>query len=203
MIAARSGAFYGQQMTAGDIYTIAGDGSYTYSGDGGPATAAGMGPGQVAVDKAGNVLIGDVGNCRLRALAARSGTFYGQHMTAGDIYTIAGNGSCQGTPANGVPATAAPLNGSLQVAIDSAGNLILDRTVDVEMVAVRNGTFFGRAMTAGDIYTIVGPGTVPLNFGDGGPATRAALLVGGLALTRAGNLLLADMYNSRIRSVAA
>ena len=40
MVAASTGTFYGQAMTAGDIYTVAGDGINGYSGDGGPATAA-------------------------------------------------------------------------------------------------------------------------------------------------------------------
>ena len=40
MIAATSGTFYGIAMTAGDIYTVAGNGSFGFGGDGGPATAA-------------------------------------------------------------------------------------------------------------------------------------------------------------------
>ena len=40
VVAAQTGTFYGQAMTAGDIYTVAGDGRPGYSGDGGPATNA-------------------------------------------------------------------------------------------------------------------------------------------------------------------
>ncbi len=40
MVAASTGTFYGQPMTAGDIYTIAGNGTAGYTGDGGPATSA-------------------------------------------------------------------------------------------------------------------------------------------------------------------
>ena len=39
-LATASGTFYGVAMKAGDIYTIAGNGTSGYSGDGGPATAA-------------------------------------------------------------------------------------------------------------------------------------------------------------------
>jgi hypothetical protein len=71
----------------------------------------------------------------------------------------------------------------------------------VRVVAARTGTFYGQAMNAGDIYTIVGTGT-PEFAGDGGPATGAALLVPeGLAVDAAGNLLIADSGNNRIRMV--
>ena len=45
------------------------------------------------MDAAGNLLIADAGNDRVRVVAAHNGTFYGQTMTAGGIYTVAGNGT--------------------------------------------------------------------------------------------------------------
>ena len=94
VVAARSGRFYGQAMTARHIYTVAGDGTFTFSGDGGPATKAGLSfPEGVAVDPAGNLVIADTDAHRVRVVATRSGRFYGQAMTAGDIYTVAGDGS--------------------------------------------------------------------------------------------------------------
>ncbi len=66
------------------------------------------------------------------------------------------------------------------------------------MVAARTGTFYGRAMTAGDIYTVAGSASG--SSGDGGPATKARLaLPGGVAVDGAGNLLVADTYNNRVR----
>ncbi len=110
VVAATTGTFYGQAMTAGDIYTIAGDGSAGGSGDGGPATSAELNqPDRVAVDGAGNLVIADYYNERVRVMAASTGTFYGQAMTAGDIYTIAGDGSAGGS-GDGGPATSAELN---------------------------------------------------------------------------------------------
>ena len=54
-------------MTAGDIYTVAGDGTMGLSGDGGPATAAALGePDSIAVDHSGNLLIADALNNRIR-----------------------------------------------------------------------------------------------------------------------------------------
>ena len=59
MVAVTTGTFYGQAMTAGDIYTVAGDGTQGFSGDGGPATAAAVCGGTAAADGAGNLLIAE------------------------------------------------------------------------------------------------------------------------------------------------
>ena len=201
VIAARTGTFYGVTMTAGDIYTIAGNGSQASTGDGGPALAASVAPSEVALDGAGNVLISDSRNGRVRLLAVRKGTFYGVPMAADDIYTIAGDGQ-SGTFASGSPATAVPLEGNLQSAVDPAGNVILNNEVTVLAVAVKTGTFYGMKMTAGDIYIIGGNDAGTWVFGDGGQATKAFLNVNGLALTQAGNVLIADRLNFRIRSIA-
>jgi hypothetical protein len=55
-------------MTAGDIYTVAGDSDFCgVSGDGGPGTAAGLCyPQGVSTDGAGNLLIADSNNGRIR-----------------------------------------------------------------------------------------------------------------------------------------
>jgi len=96
-----------------------------YAGDGGPATSAALdAPHQVTVDAAGNLVIADTGNDRVRVVAERTGTFYGQAMTAGDIYTIAGNGTA-GCAGNGGPATAAEIGGSQNVTDNAADDLIL------------------------------------------------------------------------------
>ncbi len=57
MVAATTGTFYGQAMTAGDIYTVAGDGKCGFAGDGAPAVSAETcDPIGVAVNGAGNLL---------------------------------------------------------------------------------------------------------------------------------------------------
>jgi DNA-binding beta-propeller fold protein YncE len=93
-------------------------------GDGGPATSAAVVPDAVAVDGAGNLVLTDTGNSRVRVVAAQTGTFYGQAMTAGDIYTVAGNGIA-GYSGDGGPGTAAELAGPRRLAVDSAGNLVI------------------------------------------------------------------------------
>jgi len=134
VVAAGTGTFYGQAMTAGDIYTVAGTGTYGFSGDGGSATSAELAsPGQTAVDGAGNLVIADSSNDRVRVVAASTGTFYGQAMTAGDIYTVAGNGT-GGFSGDGGPALSAELNRPQGVAVDAAGDLLV---VDVGSNRIR------------------------------------------------------------------
>jgi sugar lactone lactonase YvrE len=190
-------------MTAGDNYTVAGDGTSGFSGDGGPARKAELDlPGGVAVDPAGNLLIADSDNNRVRAVAARTGTFYGVAMTAGDIYTVAGGGTSG--LGDGGPATSAELGFPTGLAVDAAGNLVVSDTADqrIRVVAVTTGTFYGRPMTAGDIYTVAGDGTFGFS-GDGGPATSAELSSpNDVAADAAGNLLIADSGNSRVRVAA-
>jgi secreted PhoX family phosphatase len=202
VIAASTGTFYGRAMTAGDIYTIAGNGKLGFSGDGGPATSAEFNePAGVAVDGAGNLLIADFFNERIRVVAATTGTFYGQAMTAGDVYTVAGNGT-SGFAGDGGPATAAELSEPAGVAVDAEGNLVIADTDNerVRVVAASTGTFYGQAMTAGDIYTIAGNGT-PGFSGDGGPATAAEFYIPqSVAVDPSGNVII-DNVDGRIRKV--
>jgi trimeric autotransporter adhesin len=205
VVAEQTGTFYGQAMTAGHLYTVAGNGTKGYSGDGGPATGAELFEVDgIAIDGAGNLVLADSQNNRVRVVAEQTGTFYGQAMTAGDIYTVAGNGT-RGYSGDGGPATSAELDQPTGVTVDGAGNLAIADTFNsvVRVVAVTTGTFYGQAMTAGDIYTVAGNGTNGYS-GDGGPAT-AAQFNGppGVTIDGAGNLVIADDGNARVRVVAA
>ena len=205
VVAAATGTFYGQAMTAGDIYTVAGTGAAGFSGDGGPATAAKLRqPAAVSMDSAGNLAIADSANNRVRVVAASTGTFYGLQMTAGRIYTVAGNGTA-GFSGDGGPAAYSQLSAPADVALDSAGNLVIADTGHnrVRVVAAATGTFYGQAMTAGNIYTIAGNGSAGFG-GDGGPAVKARLhRPTGVGLDAAGNVLVSDSFNERIRVLAA
>jgi hypothetical protein len=205
VVAAQTGTSYGRQMTAGDIYTVAGSGGIGFCCDGAAATTAQMtGPFAVATDAAGNMVIADIDNNRIRVVAATTGTFYGQAMAKGDIYTVAGDGK-RGNPIDGTPATQTELFNPESVAADQAGDLLITQgggSYDVEMVPARSGTFFGVPMIAGDIYTVAGDGK-PRYSGDGGPALDAGMSPMGISVDAAGNLVIADRGNSRIRAVAA
>ena len=199
--------------TAGDIYTIAGDGTQGYSGDGGPATSARLSyPYWVAVGTSGNLFIADFGNNRIRMVAATScssSCLYGlASTTAGDIYTIAGDGA-QNYFGVGVLAASAEMGNPSGVALDPSGDIFISDTYNnrIRMVAATSCSAscpYGLASTtAGDIYTIAGDGTQGYS-GDGGPATSAQLFnPSGIVVDPAGNLLIADTYNERIRMVAA
>src|ERR1700723_3259050 len=159
-------------MTVGDIYRVAGNG-LDYSGDGHPATTAELeGTADVVLDAAGNLVIADNA---VQVVAASTGNFYGQAMTAGDLYTVAGDGTHY--PGDGGPATMAELSIPEGVAVDAAGNLVVADTGHnrVRVVAVSSGTFYGQAMTAGDIYTVAGDGVTGRSGDAGGPATSAEL----------------------------
>jgi len=207
--ASTTGSFYGQAMTAGDIYTVAGNGSPTYAGDGSPAISAGLDPAGIAVDAAGNIVFADYFNSRVRVVAARSGTFYGQAMTAGDIYTVAGS-AAYGFAGDGGPATAAEIDDPQGVAVDGAGNVVFDdfASMRIRVVAAITGTFYSQAMTAGDIYTVAGDG-VSGYAGNGGLATGAEFqFPWQVSVDASGNLIIADgtngglAGNDRVRVVA-
>jgi hypothetical protein len=212
-------------MTKGDIYTVAGTGQNGNKGNGKPAAGAQFSkPADVTVDSEGNLLIADTGNFQVRFLAAHScasDCAYGQKSTtAGDIYVLAGDGAPfypQGeeTDGDGGSALAAPMQIPQAIAVDGAGNVLISegegegwgsRSV-VRMVSAAkcsNGCAYGLPATVkGDIYTIAGVNSVPSGFsGDGGPATAAHLdNIGGLGFDSAGDLLIADTDNNRIRLV--
>ena len=201
VVAESTGTFYGQAMTAGDIYTVAGTGQAGYSGDRGPAAKARVyEPYGVALDAAGNLVLTDNQNNRVRVVAEHTGTFYGQAMTAGDIYTVAGTGTF-GYSGDGGPALHAALFHPAGLLVDGSGNLVLADSGNsrIRVVAEATGTFYGVAMTAGDIYTVAGDKTAGYN-GSGGTGTRTDLAQPtGVALDGAGNLVIADTDNGRIR----
>ena len=205
VVAERTGTFYGQAMTAGDVYTVAGTGTAGFNGDGGPAASAELfTPAGVAIDAAGNLVIADYGNNRIRVVADSTGTFYGQAMTAGHIYTVAGDGAA-GFSGDGGRATRAELDAAPGVAFDGAGNLVIADAGNtrVRAVAAAAGTFYGKAMKAGHIYTVAGNGARGYS-GDGGPATAAELAFPArIAVDGSGNQIVTDTGNNRIRVAAA
>jgi hypothetical protein len=199
LVAEATGTFYGRKMTVGDIYTVAGGGASL--GDGGPAVKAGVVPRGVATDPAGNLIIADWSNRRARLVAVRTAAMYGQQMTAGDIYTIAGSGE-QGSSGSGGPARAARFEDLSGVTTDRYGNVVITDMIGgaVWVAAVTDGTFYGQAMTAGDIYRVAGGGAT---LGDGGPAAKALLSSPtAVAVSPAGALLVADGGDNRLRAIS-
>ncbi|HWG73839.1 MAG TPA: hypothetical protein VG184_07275, partial [Acidimicrobiales bacterium] len=124
-VSAGGGSNFGQTMAAGAIYTVAGSGV--------PAAPAGGGttlppqqppppqlsqPGGVAVDSFGDLLIADTpANLVLEVAANTGGNHFGQSMTAGYTYTVAGSG-------------ASVLSGPRGLSLDGSGNLFIADTGD-------------------------------------------------------------------------
>jgi RHS repeat-associated protein len=209
-VAVVSGTQWGQSMTAGDIYAVAGDpsGSWGTDGDGGAATSAELGaPSGVAIDSSGDLYIADAGNNRIQEVAVASGTQWGQSMTAGDIYTVAGDTSgTSGDSGDGGAATSAELSFPYGVAVDSAGNLYIADSGNnrVQEVPVVTGSHRGQSMTANDIYTVAGDSSGSSgDGGDGGSATSATLSAPyGIALDSSGDIYIPDGNNNALRMVA-
>jgi hypothetical protein len=198
-------------MTAGNIYTVAGDGTEGFTGDRGPAASAELNsPDGAVTDAVGNLVINDPGNSKVRVVAASTGTFYGQSMTAGDSYTIAGNGKDGFSGDRGL-ATAAELNQPYGIAVDGNGSTVIaDQTNGwVRVAAAATGTFYGQAMTAGDIYTIAKSGAVGCAFGIAvdPPATwcsrvLTSLTIPGLGLDHLADLLVCALPGRILRTSA-
>ncbi len=155
-----------------------------FGGDGGPATDAFLNGGfGLAVDGAGAVYIADTENQRIRKVG-----------TDGIISTYAG-GTFGGFGGDGGPATSAQLHGPAGLAVDRDGNLYI---ADTDNDRIRRVDHLSQVIT-----TVAGTGT-PGFGGDGGPATAAELSgPSGLAIDAAGNLLVADSGNVRVRRIDA
>jgi len=206
-VAGSNGVYYGQSMVAGDIYTIVGDGNAGFSGVTSPLTAAELNaPTAVAVDPQGDLAISDTGNGAVRLVAGVSGSRYGKIMTAGHIYTIAAGGT-PGVVTDGGDANAAGFSSTDGIAFDPWGNVIVADTVNdnVSLLPQNSGTYYGRAVTPGFIYTLAGNGAVGFS-GNRGPAPMAELslqTLAGVATDATGNLFLADGGNNVIWMIAA
>jgi hypothetical protein len=206
-----SGVFFGYPYTAGDIYTLIGDGTAGYV-DGLNTSAEFNDPIGVAIDNFGNVVVSDAVNNYLRVFAGSTGTFYGQSMTALNVYTIAGSDPCAlgcshfpSVLGNGGPALSATLAAPAGVVVAPNGNIVFADSGDsmIRVVAEASGTYFGVAMTPGNIYAIAGS-TFSAALGDGGPATVAGLQnPWDIAFDGNGNLVIADVLHFRYRVVAA
>jgi len=174
---------------AGVISTFAGNHALGggYSGDGGQATAAELfAPNGVALDATGNLYIAELNNDVIRKVTP-----------AGVISTFAGNfTSGLGYSGDGGPATAAEMNGPLNVALDAAGNVYASDYYN-NLIRMIN--------TSGIITTVAGNFLAGAGYsGDGGLATAAELNgPTGVAVDASGNIYLGDFNNFVVRKVSS
>jgi uncharacterized protein (TIGR03437 family) len=155
---------------AGNISTVAGNGTKGFSGDGGPATSAMLNLFSVhvglAVDGAGNLYIPDVANHRVRKVDS-----------SGTITTVVGTGIASFSGDNGPPASAG-LNNPNDVSFDGSGNLYIADTTNnrvrkvtgvgaaappaISSNGVVNGASFQPGLISNSWATIVGSGLSPV-----------------------------------------
>jgi DNA-binding beta-propeller fold protein YncE len=203
----KGGTAFGMRLTAGRLTDVAGDGTPGFNGDGGGARASQLDdPTGIAMDAWGNLYISDTGNCRLRMVAAITGTQFGTAMAAGHLYTVAGNGIC-GSSGDGGPSLQAELWDPGALAVGPAGQVFVadqgNRTIRV--LAAQTGSNFGVPITAGQLGTVAGAGSYGPYLTDGLPALGVAPEINfptGIAVDALGDLYIADGDMHAIRFVA-
>ncbi|MBI1854029.1 MAG: hypothetical protein HYR85_27135, partial [Planctomycetes bacterium] len=171
---------------AGVIHTIAGTGIAGFSGDGGPATSAQLGtPARVARDPfTGDVFIADSLNNRIRRIDA-----------AGNIRTVAGNGSFSTDPEGGIPGNSTVIRFVWELAFDPQGNVYFPDGGNYRVRVYNPQTTL--------VHDIAGTGFPGFN-GDVLPALQAELgSVEAVNFNLAGELGFADRTNNRIRVIGA
>lgn len=209
------------------ITSVAGNGTCCFYGDGGPAIDASITPAFAASDGSGNLYIADATNNRVRRVDAATGTtttvagngqtnFCGDYGPATSIclynpvavavdsqgnlfiddlyhYTIrrvsVGGSS---SPVIGFGGQQGPLQYPVSIAVDSKDNLFVADQVRHQVIRVDIAT------GASSVYA--GNGQAG-DSGDGGLATSASLIVGGVAVDGTGNLFMS--CDGRIRRVDA
>ena len=171
--------------TAGYIYTVAGNqpAGAGYSGDGGAATSAKLNyPASAATDSAGNLYIADSYNHRIREVNAATQV----------INTVVGNGTA-GFTGDG-PALENSLYYPNAVRPDANGNIFIADTYNNRIRWVDGG---------GTMTTFAGSGvTVSAGMADL-PSAPSSHHPNALFEDAAGDFLISDSYNFRIRKINA
>ena len=202
----------------GNIATIVGTGTPGFA-DGAITTAQINFPLGIFVTGAASqsnvvIVIADTINNRVRAVnasASGSAGVAGISINAGNVATVAGNGT-EGYSGDTVlhGATGAELNHPSAVTTDGSGNLYIadgDNLPPPQNVVTSNEVI-RKVDTANTITTFVGTNGPPcsngiLPCGDGGPATSANLWAPtGVFVNGSGNLLIADQNDDAIREVS-
>lgn len=161
---------------AGQVSAVAGLDAAGYR-DGDAAAAQFRLPWKSAVDAQGNILVADRDNHCIRKITP-----------AGQVSTIAGTPGTAGF-ADGA-AGSARFNQPLDIAVDAGGNIYVADNLNHRI----------RKITpAGEVSTLAGDGTA--GYADGAGAAARFKNPSGLALDAAGNIIVADRLNHRIRQL--
>lgn len=173
------------------VTTIVGNGRRGFDGDEGMSLAASIAfPGKIVITQDSKLVFIDAGNARIRQADLQTGL----------ITTVAGNGS-KGFGGDGGPA----INAKLSLAnseFSAIGGIAIDQIGNLYIADLNNSRIRRVEKTTGIITTYAGTGQSTTNLGDGGPATQANISYTlDVAIDPAGNLLITDTGNNRIRRV--
>jgi DNA-binding beta-propeller fold protein YncE len=173
------------ERRTGIITTVVGSGDRGFGGDGGLATDALLArPHRVVVTRDGDLYVGDSFNHRIRRV----------HVETGRITTIAGTGR-MGDGGDGGSAVSDAMTYTGGLLLDGAGGLFF---TDLGAHRVRRID-----LESGLVTAMAGTGRWAFG-GDGGhPDSADFHLPASIALTPDGDLVLADMWNGRIRRIGA
>ena len=163
--------------SSGVVSTLAGSGAVG-SANGTGAAASFSGPMSVAVDASGNVYVADTGNNLIRKITP-----------AGVVTTWAGSGAAGTTNATG---TSASFHTPSGVAVDSTGNVYVGDSVN---------NLIRKISPTQVVTTFAGTGAV--GSVNGASASASFNYPLGVAVDTAGNVYVADYYNSLIRKISA
>lgn len=167
-------------LADGAVSTIVGTASMPGSADGSGTAARFNRPAGVAADEAGNLYVCDANNDTIRKVV----------LATGVVSTIAGTPGMRGNT-DGIGASAR-FDYPQEVAVDGAGNLYIADT--------NNSTIRKVVLATSVVSTIAGTAAMS-GSADGTGATAQFNQPIGLAADGAGNLYVADTYNSTIRKV--
>ncbi len=171
-------------LQTGIITTVAGTGESGYTGDGMPAVEALLaGPSGLAMGPEGALYIADTFNGRIRRIDPETGV----------ISTLAGDGGeyRYGGHANEFSTSVSRPYG---IAVTPRGDLLI---TDSDSHLIRRWDHVRK------IVTVLAGNGVAQYSGDGLPATQGSLNYPfGVAVDSAGNVLIADTFNHRIRMIA-
>ena len=163
-------------MPNGYVSNFAGTGSAGFN-DGTLGSAQFNNPQGLAFDVSGNIYVADQGNYRIRKITKD-----------GQAFSIAGNGT-SGT--NNTLGAMSRFTSPVGVAVDNFGNVYVADGSTIRKLS-KNGT---------DYYVSTLLGTIAVGFLDGNVSTAAVNTPNDLVIDSAGNLIIADTVNNRIRKI--
>jgi NHL repeat-containing protein len=172
--------------SSGDIHTIAGNGTAGFSGDGGAATSASLNsPHGLAFDTNGNLYIADDLNNRVRIVAGLGTDTVTINTYAGDGDPgVAGDGGLASKAAVGLPRGVQVTNGTLYIS-DAGPSRV--RAVNLKS----------------EIINTVAGSTSGYDGDEHAPLKSMFLSPTGLMVDSAGDLLIVDSGNDRVRKANA